>query len=220
MIGEAILQRFMPNLSGQFPLRGTKQAGSLAVAQVEQEGLELSRAGRRFHIGFANGVTGIAPVQAIPTTAAQWLIMNNDQNKSLVFDAIGVYLASGTAGAGITLLGGLVGPGTLPTTLPSANAANVFTAAANNASAKSPSVAVVASAQTLAAAPKAGWLLLAENGQNATAVGDGAAMNRDLRGKLIVPPNCGLALVVVSPTGTTPLYVPQGSWAELELDNE
>jgi len=220
MIAEFILNRFMPNQSGQFPLRGTKQAGSLAVVNVEQEGLEMSRAGRRFHIGILSGVTGIAPVQAIPTTAAQWLIYNTDSAKSLVFDAIGALLASGTAGAGIVVLGAIVAPGTLPTTLPAANAANILPSASNNGTQKSPSVAVIASAQTLAAAPKGGWVGLAESVSAATAILSVACMNRDLRGKLIVPPLCGLALVVTSPTGTTPLYTPAGSWTEIELDNE
>lgn len=219
MISELIAGRFMPKMLGQLAQRATS-LGSAAYSQVEQEGLELTRAGRRFEIGVASGVTGIAPVAALPTTAAQWLLYNTDANKSVVLDWLGVLLVSGTAAAGQVLLAGSVAQGSLPATVPSANVTGVKPIPSNSGANKSPSSLVIVSGQTLAAAPFNGWRSIASNGSANTAVLSVAAENRDLRGKLIIPPKEGLALVVLSGAGTTPLFAPQGSWTEIELDLE
>src|SRR5271169_4039214 len=96
------IRRFAIGKAGLSPIviraTGTE---SLAVAQVESDGQEMTRAGRRFWLGRSAAVTGIAPVQTQATTAAQWAIWNNDSSKSYVFDHIGTVLVSGTAGAGI-----------------------------------------------------------------------------------------------------------------------
>ena len=51
-------------------------------------------------------------------------------------------------------------------------------------------------------------------------VGMGVAEQRDIRGKYIIPPGCSLALAVVAPAGTTPLYAPYASWREYVADLE
>lgn len=199
-------------------LRGT-QFESLAIASVEPDGLEMTRAGKRFRIQVVSTVTGIAPVQAFPTTAAQWLLYNPSPTKTKVLDSIGVVPFSGTAGVGVLLWGALVGPGNLPTTPPVANATGVAVVQAN-APLGSTGDLIVASAQTLAAAPVRGYALLAEGGSPNTAVLSVAAVNRDIKGKVIIPPLCGLALAVTSPAGTTPLFVPVGEYTDLEIENE
>src|SRR6185295_17420051 len=60
--------------------------------------MEMSRAGRRFYAGCSAAITGIAPVQAIPTTAAQWVLWNADTNRTYFFDMILMALLSGTPG--------------------------------------------------------------------------------------------------------------------------
>lgn len=197
------------------------QAESLAIAQVEPPDFELTRAGRRFEIGIVSGITGIAPVQTLPTTAAQWLLYNTHPTRSAVIDWLGVLLVSGTAGAGIVLLGGLVGPGTLPTTPPSANNAGIKVGPNANGLPTAPnSAVVVASAQTLVAAPTNGWRQIAKGDSANTAVLSVAVENRDIKGKIVIPPGQGLALAVLSPAGTTPLYAPVGSWAEIDATLE
>src|SRR5271156_5952870 len=98
----AKIRRFVISKAGLSPIvvraTGTE---SLAVAQVESDGTEMTRAGRRFFLGRSAGVTGIAPVAAQATTAAQWAIWNADSSRSYVFDHIGTVLVSGTAAAGV-----------------------------------------------------------------------------------------------------------------------
>ena len=69
-----------------------------------------------------------------------------------------------------------------------------------------------------AAAP--GWFFVASDNSANTAIVNVAAMNDSVDGKIIVPPLRGLALAVLSPTGTTPLFVPLAQWLEIELDLE
>ena len=83
---------------------------SLATAQVEPAGLEGTRAGRRFKLGNIAAITGIAPVQALPTTAAQWVLWNTDTTYAMFFEELGMYLTSGTAGVGGYLLAAVVPP--------------------------------------------------------------------------------------------------------------
>lgn len=219
-----IIRRFTTSRDDARDLRGTVLQ-SLAVAQVEAPDMERTRAGVTFDIGFASGVTGIAPVQAIPTTAAQWLLfLPADTTPSAVFiDEIGVVLVSGTAGAGIVLYGALVGAGSLPSTLPAQHAANVFTRprADGKAQPQANSSLVVASGQTLAAAPPRGWAMLAKSGDSgATAILSTAVLNAELNGGICIRPGQGLALWVGSPAGTTPLFVPHCVYTEIQTDLE
>lgn len=222
MLSEIIYRRFTQLKSlakGMDGIRGTGME-SVAVGQVEPTGFERTRAGLCFDIGFL-AVTGIAPVQAIPTTAAQWLIYNPTQ-KAMAFDEIGMVLVSGTAGAGILVLGALVGQGTLPATLPTGNSANIFPATRSDgagAPTKSSGAIIVAS-QTLANSPNRGWRVLAKSDTTNTAILSVAAINAELNGELIIRPGQGLALCTLSPAGTTPLYAPHGVWTELDTDIE
>lgn len=194
---------------------------SVAVGQVEASGADMARAGRRFEVGFLSTVTGIAPVQAIPTTAAQWLLYNSSTSKSVFIDEIGAVLVSGTAGAGIVLLGGMVAPGTLPAAVPTANATGIKTRPTNDGSIVTgrTSTLIIASGQTLAAAPTNGWRILAKGDTN-TAILSTAALNTEVNGEIVLRPGQGLALVVTSPAGTSPLYVPHCVYSEYAADIE
>lgn len=187
--------------------------GALRSTQVEPEGYELSRAGRRFHIGINATPTGIAPVQAIATTAAQWAIWNPSTTKSLVFESLGVLLASGVAGAGIVVHA-------CHFTLPASSGANATGLSAQSASgsAAASSGVIIKSAVTITTPALPFWYPVATNVNTATAVLSTHVMNWDVRGRIIVPPVQGLGLYVSSPAGTTPLYVPSASWVELESD--
>lgn len=192
---------------------------SLAVALVEGQGDEMTRAGLRFSFGFKTGVTGIAPVQTIPSTAAQWLLWNPAANANTVYiDELGVVLVSGTAGAGIVLLGGKVFSAQAPTTVPTSSAANMGT---NNRGLQSASSSqlVVASGQTLAAGP-ANLELVASGISTNTAILSVAAYNNQVYGNISIPPGSGYALYVTSPAGTTPLYAPVGVYRELPTPNQ
>lgn len=218
------IQRFQEfaNAGAQQLIRATT-IQSLAVGQVEAPGADMTRSGRRFEVGFLSTVTGIAPVQTIPTTAAQWLLYNPATNAKTVFiDEIGTVLVSGTAGAGIVLLGGLVAGGTLPSSVPTSNATGIKTRPRNDGSVTTTrnSQLVIASSQTLAAAPTNGWTALAASDVANTAILSVVAINREVNGEIAIRPGQGLALVVTSPTGTSPLYVPHVVYSEYAADIE
>lgn len=219
MLGEAIVSKLMQKFGNltTVAMRLTPGLGSLAVAQIEGEGDEASRGGIRFHIG-ASGATGIAPVQALPTTAAQWLLYNPPGSGVNVFiDRIGVWLASGTAGAGGTLLIAPVTSANVPATEPQTSVTGVVLQNASMGSRRG-SALVVVSGQTLANAPS--WAPAAWMNPAGTVLGQTQMIAEDVRGKWMLPPDTGLALAVISPTGTTPLFVPCGSYREYQGDFE
>lgn len=219
MLFEGQAGRFLQKVVGPVVASFTN-LGSLRIAPVEGEGDEATRAGLRFHMN-ASGATGIAPVQALPSTAAQWLIYNPIANPVTAFlDVLGISLATGTAGAGGSVLVVPVPPAFVPTTVPTASAANVKIVNANPVSQRASSL-IVASAQTLQNAAVGNWLPIGCFMNPAgTILGQTQMDQRDLRGKLCIPPGCGLGLAVISPTGTTPLFTPYASWREYVADNE
>jgi len=217
MIFEGIYRRFTALKSGKGPLdaRFTHQE-SLAVALVEPEGFEMTRAGRRFRSAF-NGTapTGIAPVQAMPTTAAQWVLWNGDTIKSYVMTSVGVILFSGTQGVGGTLLGAIF-------TAPNQNGLAQATGLAvqNMSGSAIGSKAVIKSSITLTAPATPLWSPVAALPDAADTAGGQAGPITDIKGRLIIPPQYGLALAVLSAAGTTPLFLPFFDWLELETDLE
>ena len=218
MLIEALVSRLTQGLANGSTLaaRLTPGLGSLAVAQVEGEKDEASRAGIRFHL--AGAPTGIAPVQALPTTAAQWILYNPANSKIVVFiDEIGEWLVSGTAGAGGTVLGALVGSTQLPTTRPNALASGLVCANASPATGRV-SRLLVASGVTLAANP--GWKPIAWMNPAGTVLGQTQMVNDHIKGGICLAPDTGYALAVISPTGTTPLFAPCGSYREYACDIE
>lgn len=220
MLLEGIIQRIQGVLANRTPtsIRLTAGGGSVAIAQFEADGDEASRAGVRYYLQ-SSAATGIAPVQALPTTAAQWLIYNPIVNMSTIWlDLLGVLLNSGTAGAGGTLLFGLCGAAQLPTTRPTASAAGVVLSNANPRSSKGTSGLIVAASQTLIASP--GWAPIAFMNPAGTVLGQTQIEEGDLRGRIALAPDSGVALAVISPTGTTPLWAPYGSYREYSSDME
>lgn len=209
-----LLNRKTPGGGGS-PLSMTEWC-SLRVVQAELPNIEGARMGLTKFFGPKNGVTGIAPVQAIPTTAAQWSLWNKDPYDTIILDELGVYLVSGTAGAGTILL-------ITPYQTPSQDATamntgmNVWSADADGGGtpgATTTTSLIISSTVTITAPATTYWYPIADNSTNATAVGEGICINRNLLGKIVIPPKTGLALAVVSPTGTTPLFAPVGHFTE------
>lgn len=215
MIAELIAGRFVPKQIGNTTARGTG-LGSLAVAQIEPAKFDASRAGRRFLLGNSAAITGIAPVQVLPTTAPQFVLWNADAARSYALEQIGVYLTSGTPGAGGTLVGCIF---TAPSQSGTTYAGTAITSASNGGLT---SKALVKTAVTITAPAAPNWFVLASNpSPNVTAfAGSTFLENRVLDGSIIIPPNSGLGLAVVAPAGTTPLFAPFAQWVEIEADLE
>jgi hypothetical protein len=219
---KGVYRRFSQNKNSRSPME-LRMTGieSLAVALTEGAGDEMTRAGLRFHMS-ALGATGIAPVQAIPSTAAQWYIHNPAANLPTAWlETLGVVNVSGTTGVGATLYGCIVGPANVPTVIPTASAATVTIKNASAPSTKSSGLVVV-SGQTLLNTLAGNWFVIAANPALPTTspVGQGIIELRSIGGQMAIPPGCGIGLAVVSPTGATPLFAPYASWREYIGDLE
>lgn len=217
MILEAIVRRFdgLRFGKGAVDARLTHQE-SLAVAQVEPPGFEMTRAGRRFNLGMTAGVTGIAPVQAWPTTAAQWAFSNLDASRTLFFKALGAYPMSGTPGVGGQLLACLF-------STPAQTGLATNLAVMNMSAGSSGSKVAIKSGVTITAPAAPVWTPIAENlSPNVGAFpGSGVILNRQPDGVIIaVPPGLSLGLAVLALAGTTPLFAPLAEWVEMETDME
>lgn len=203
--------------AGMKLLRGT-QFESQAVAQVEPTGLELTRAGRRFYLGNGAAITGIAPVAALPTTAAAWVIYNAAQagGRTIWLETLGMYLTSGTPAAGATLLCAQV---RLPAGVSGAQyAGSSISGAAIGGTAPLGSVAVLKQGITVTDPAAPTWIPIADTPAPAVAFPGMSWGNRALAGRLAIQPGMGLALTVLSGAGTSPLYAPYAEWVELESE--
>lgn len=217
MILEGVYRRFIPLKSGKGPLdaRLTHQE-SLAVAQIEPTGFEMTRAGRRFYLSW-NGTapTGIAPVQAMPTTAAQWAITNNDSYKTYHFKELGAFPFSGTPG-----VGGLVLACVFNTPAQTGFATGVAVASGSNSALGSK--AAIKSGVTITAPALPNWFPVAFNPPGAAGAGVGGTviLNTEVNGRISVQPGQSLGLAVLALAGTTPLFLPIAEWVEVEADME
>lgn len=214
-IMEGFARRFLSLRGGKNPteVRFTHQE-SLAIAQVEPEGMEATRAGRRFRSAF-NGTppTGIAPVQAIPTVAAQWALFNADPINSYIMTTVGTMIFSGTQGVGGTVLGTIF-------QLPAQSGFSTGLAVANMSNSSLGSKASIKSGISIATPAAPIWAPVAALPDAADTVGGQAAPSSDMKGRMIIPPGYGLGISVFSAAGTTPLFLPYFDWIELPIDLE
>ena len=192
---------------GVIPASGSA-GGALHVVKAEPDG--AAQAASRFILGNNAAITGIAPVQAHPTTAAQWGLFNANADKSLYFEELGEYLEAGTPGVGGVLLACLF---RTPAQLGASETGNAITSASGSGQA---SKVIVKPSITITEPTAPNWYTLADiSGANVTAFAASATFaHRNLQGRLVVPPLWGVGLAVLSPAGTTPLWAPFGMWVE------
>lgn len=217
MLFEGQYRRFLGMKGGKGPMdaRITHQE-SLATAVVEPVNFEMTRAGRRFFLGISGAVTGIAPVQALPTTAAQWVLWNLDSSATYFLEELGMMLVSGTPGAGGVLMGALF-------QAPAQSGSGAVGLSVQSASfGARTSKALVKSVVTLTTPAAPTWFPVASNPSPNVGAFPGSATleRRDLAGAIAIPPGYGLALDVLAPAGTAPLFAPFARWIEQETDME
>lgn len=217
---EGSIRRWARRAAGDVLARFTNWE-SLAVAQSEPRNMEATRCGSRYLLGYSAAPTGIAPVQALPTTQPQWCVFNPSTDRSIFVEEIGMFLTSGTPGVGGILLGCLF---TLPApTAQSVAGVDIALAGRAKDSGGSGSVAVVRSSPSVITSPAAPvWFHLATNpSPNVTAFAGSVSLeHRNLDGALCIRPGHALGLAVVAPAGTTPLFAPFGRWIETDIDLE
>lgn len=220
MIFEGIHRRFVPLKAGRGPIdaRFTLQE-SLAVAQVETEHTEMTRAGRRFSAILST--TGEAPVQAVPTTTAAAVLYNPDPARAYVIDSITSILLSGTPAGGASILSIIA-----PVNGAIASSATGFGIASQSAGGlQSKALSAVAYTLATVAVPYA-WVVAPGQASNqitvstAIASAPGGLVTADVRGRIILPPGKLLGLQTLSGAGTAPLFMYGVNWHEIELDLE
>jgi hypothetical protein len=217
MIFEGVYRRFTALKAGKgaIDLRATHQE-SLATALVEPTGFEMTRAARRFYLAWNGTVpTGIAPVQALPTTAAQWALTNLDLAKSYFFKMLGVFPLSGTPGVGGLLLACVFDtPAQTGLATGVAVASGSYSATASKASVKS--------GVTITGPAIPSWFPVAFNPPGAAGAGvaGNVILNSEINGRIALPPGRSLGLAVLALAGTTPLFLPILEWIEQDTDME
>lgn len=182
---------------------------------VESLFAEMSRAGRRFVASPGVIANAQAPVQDCPTTATAYALYNGEAagGKSYVIDALSFWQASGTAGAGASLLAGV--STAAQASVPAAGTGVVVKSASGSAI---NTKAVYAAALTLTGAPA--WIAVSGNQEPSTAgVGSGQPLVT-VAGLFIVPPGYCLGLHILAPAGTSSKFSVACMWHEIELDLE
>lgn len=220
MIFEAEYRRFSQLIRGKAAIAARlTHFESLPIDQVAPQQFEGTRAGLRFALGNSGVIVGIAPVQTLPTTSAQWLLWNNNSSASgigIAFEELGVYLTSGTPGAGGALLAALV---SAPAQI---GATYAGTAIASASGSTKGSGLIVKTSVTITQPAVPVWYPVAQNPSSNAGAFPGMTFleNRNLQGGLIIPPQSGLALAVLAPLGTLPLFAPFAKWFEAASDFE
>ena len=189
-------------------LRATNQQ-SLSVGQVEPPKYEMTLSGKRFALGVSAAITGIAPVTAYPTTAAQFALYNTSATKKLYIERIGAILESGTPGVGGSMLACIF---TVPVTT-----GVLYTGfkILDLSGGSNSSAGVVQAAVTISAPAAPAWIPVAHNNNaNVGAFPGSGNMSRGDQG-IVLPPGSALGLAYLGLAGTTPLFVPELEWCEI-----
>ena len=212
---EGIVRRLVKAGAGNNSMMaGYDDLGQLRVSTSKPEYYELSRARRLFGVSSATG-TAIAPVTAVPTTAAAWALFNGEDPGGKAYVVLGAFawLVSGTAGLGASLLGSVsIAP--VAGTKPTAYANSIMSSLSGGPT--SPK-AIFAQGLTLVGTPA--WVHLAGRDVPA-AIEVGASITADAKVMLVIPPQYSGNLTILSPAGTTPLWGAGFIWAEVEADLE
>ncbi len=207
-----IAQTPQVNQGGAAPLSMT-QLGELRVSGGS-EGADFTRAGLRFGLGNNAACTGIAPIQALATTAAQWAITNpSTSTKTMYFDMIGLWLISGTAGTT-----GNVGTYCIYTTTGATSLKSGLAIASCNGSTNT-SAAFCNSGLTVSVPAAPIWIPFSGNESLGSAVDSLVLVDQDVRGKIALPPGYSLGLNAAGAAGSTPLFAPFARWWEVASTN-
>ena len=187
------------------------QHGDIAVSQFLPAYAQLCAAGKVF--GAQSAGTAIAPVNAVPTTAASWGLYNANPGGGphLVLLKVAFIAQSGTLGLGGAIIG-TVGIGEQ-----SAIVANYTTSYMGclDGTAKQPN-AFLDNATTLVGT-QSPWVTLGVT-QHVAAVSVGAGVWADVNGLMVCPPHGTIGLDLLAPTGTTALFDITILFAEIQLD--
>ena len=184
------------------------QHRSLFVQQFEPKYMEFARARRLYGANTGAG-TAKAPVTALPTTTATWVIYNpTTSSRILVPLQAYCWSVSGTLGLGMALL--LAVPPSKVATAPTAYASSVSNPLMPLSQ---PTTAIFGNAVTIVAPV---WNVHEARSQVA-AIEVGSGLVTTLDGMYLIEPGFCLAAAVLAPTGTAGLFGVGFIWGELDL---
>lgn len=175
-------------------------------------GLPLAAASKANRVFGATSATAtaVAPVTAVPTTAAAWFLWNNepDGGRDYYIDRIACWHVSGTAGLGASLLACVtlgrqaIGPTTATNSiLQSLSGGPLDTKA-------------IFDTDTTITGGTPPWINVASFGASAViSVGMGLVAN--MKGAFRVKPGHGLGITVLAPAGATSLFGVSVVWVEI-----
>lgn len=196
--------------AGQTRQLGTSEMGGVHTDRLLPEFTEMCRTGRVQ--GAVNTVaTGVVPLQVVPTTTAAFVIQNVDSGsgaKNIIPLMCGAYLASGTAGIGVTLFAG-VSAGPLATAL-AADTAGVTRM--QGIGAGQSQISWVGLSKSVVA----NWIPLASANVSAAAV-PGTGVQADCRGMFIVRPTWAFMLHTLADAGSTSKFSFWVTWLEVPV---
>lgn len=211
------------NIEGLIGSTQAKQTGTKQISLTEtvcqrvsltEEGADMTREGKRFLLGIAGAITGIAPIQTLGLQVAAFGITNLSTTKTIWIEHLGMVLEAGTAGT----TGNYVYATHFTAPVQAGMYAGLSIVNANGGSTSSTNVAIGASV-TITTPAASSWFPIASTPDAASvAIGSLSLVNCDLRGKICIQPGKSLGLCTVGATGTTPLFAPYMMWYEQEAN--
>ena len=197
-------------ISGSDEQFNLTREGALLVAQYASPYEYYTRLGRRFGVSSATA-TAVAPVTAIPTTAAAWVLYNpNGNDRDLIIDAIFCWSVSGTLGLGMSLICAVtLGDQTTPPTDVSNSIKTALDGGVFN------SKAIFGTGHTITGGTPAWATVAARDQVSAVSVGSGLRTGGDFPGTRVIKPGRELAASVLAPVGTTALFGVGMEWHEV-----
>jgi hypothetical protein len=197
--------------TGQVTISLTQEK-AVRVSNTEDFGMDACRNGSLQYLGiFNNAVTGIAPLQVIPSAVAMWAITNTSTTAYMWVVELGVVLVSGTAGATGNCV--YVCPFTAPAQTGLATGMAVVNA--NGGTTATTTLSVKSSVTITTPATSATWYPIAQTDSAASvAVASLSIINRNVGGRICIQPGKSIGIHVSGATGTTPLFAPYLAWLE------
>lgn len=185
------------------------QHRSLFIAELEPKYMEFARMRRLYGANTGAG-TAIAPVAALPTTTASWVLYNPTTNtRVLVPLRAYCYSVSGTMALGMAMV--LAGLTSVVASAPSAYTDSVSAAIMPNSTASN----AIFGQNVTVVAPV--WNVHAARSQ-VSAVEVGSGLIADLHGLYLIEPGYALCGDILSAVSADDLYGFGFVWGELDLD--
>ena len=187
--------------------------GGLLVQQTGSPGDYFTLMGRRY-VASAGTHAGVAPVTAVPTTAAAWVLYNPiGSGRIAVIDGIGSWSVSGTLGIGLGMLVAVSKESQISGTIPT----DVALSIKSNLLSSGPATAMVYGVNMTFVVSTPAWELIASKSQlGEVAVCAGLVSPAEFAGTRALTPGHAMGITHLSPAGTTPLFGVSVRWHEVD----